>query len=86
MVSTVPCLNCLRLDRRLAELLGENANLRAPVEHRTRLLDEPRRAGKRQAAPFAHGTPKPQPNKPGRKPGKDYGPKAQRLPPEQLDE
>src|SRR5262249_28698494 len=30
------------------------------------------RAGKRQAAPFTKGEPKPVPRKPGRKPGKDY--------------
>jgi transposase len=74
-----PCPNCRRLQ-------GENTDLRARVEHLTRLLDEQRRAGKRQAAPFAKGPPKPQPKKPGRKPGRDYGPKAHRQPPEHIDE
>jgi transposase len=76
-----PCLNCLRLEL-------EVAGLRSQVEHLTRLLDEQRRAGKRQAAPFAKGPPKPQPKKPGRKPGKDYGTKAHRQPPkpEQINE
>jgi transposase len=64
----------------------ENADLRARVEQLTRLLDAQRRAGKRQAAPFAKGPPKLAPKKPGRKPGKDYGPKAHRQPPEQIDE
>jgi hypothetical protein len=41
-----------------------------------RQLDEATRAGKRQAAPFAESQPKPNPRKPGRKPGKDYGTKA----------
>jgi hypothetical protein len=41
-----------------------------------------------QAAPFARGQPAAQPKKPGRKPGKDYGTKAHRQPPnpEQIDE
>jgi transposase len=78
MVET-PCLNCVRLEREVAEL-------RAQVERLTRLLEEQRRAGKRQAAPFAKGPPKPEPKKPGRKPGKDYGVKAHRQPPEQIDE
>jgi transposase len=74
-----PCLNCIRLEREVAEL-------RAQVQHLTRLLDEQRRAGKRQAAPFAKRLPKPEPKKPGRKPGKDYGTKAHRQPPEHIDE
>jgi len=78
-MAPLPCLNCLRLER-------EVADLRAQVEHLARLLDEQRRAGKRQAAPFAKGSPKPEPKKPGRKPGNDYGTKAHRQPPEQVDE
>jgi transposase len=74
-----PCPNCLRLEREVAEL-------RAQVEHLTQLLDEQRRTGKRQAAPFAKGPPRPEPKKPGRKPGKDYGVKAHRQPPEHIDE
>jgi transposase len=74
-----PCPNCLLLER-------EVAKLRAQVERLTQLLDEQRRAGKRQAAPFAKGPPQPKPKKPGRKPGEDYGTKAHRQPPEQIDE
>jgi hypothetical protein len=74
-----PCLNCVRLEREVAEL-------RAQVERLTRLLEAQRRSGKRQAAPFAKGPPKPEPKKPGRKPGKDYGTKAHRQPPEHIDE
>jgi transposase len=74
-----PCLNCIRLKREVAEL-------RAQVEHLTRLLEEQRRAGKRQAAPFSKGPPEPEPKKPGRKPGKEYGRKAHREPPKQIDE
>src|SRR5215475_5877390 len=77
----VPCAGCQALQRRLCNLQAENERLR-------RQLDEATRAGKRQAAPFAKGQPTDEPKKPGRKPGKDYGPKAHRQPPnpEQIDE
>src|SRR5215469_4243285 len=73
------CPDCQTLQRRVAEL-------EAQVERLTRLLEQQQRAGKRQAAPFAKGSPKPNPKKPGRKPGKEYGPKAHRPPPERIDE
>src|SRR6516225_7227831 len=77
----VSCAGCQALQRRLRDLQAENDRLR-------RQLDEATRAGKRQAAPFAKGQPAAQPKKPGRKPGKDYGTKAHRLPPtpDQIDE
>src|SRR5215471_12043440 len=77
----VPCAGCQALDRRLHDLQAENERLR-------RQLEEATRAGKRQAAPFAKGQPAGQPKKPGRRPGKDYGPKAHRRPPtpDQIDE
>src|SRR6266446_3198768 len=78
-MAEAPCLRCLQLER-------EVADLRAQVERLTRLLDEQRRAGKRQAAPFAKGPPKKEPKKPGRKPGGQYGTQANRPPPEQIDE
>jgi transposase len=77
----VSCAGCQALQRRLLGLQAENQRLR-------RQLDEATRARKRQAAPFAKGQPTDQPKKPGRKPGKDYGPKAHRQPPcpDQIDE
>ena len=72
------CPGCRTLQRRVADL-------EAQVERLTRLLEQ-QRAGKRQAAPFAKGSPKTNPKKPGRKPGKDYGTKAHRPPPERIDE
>ena len=48
-----------------------------------RLLENATRAQKRQAAPFSKGTPKQDPQKPGRKPGDHYGPKVHRPLPEQ---
>jgi transposase len=73
------CPKCGRLER-------EVADLRTQVERLTAQLDEQHRAGKRQAAPFAKGPPKPDPKKPGRKSGKHYGSKAHRPPPERIDE
>jgi transposase len=73
------CPGCQALLRRVAEL-------EAQVERLTRLLEQQQRAGKRQAAPFAKAPPKPNPKKPGRKPGDDYGTKAHRAVPERIDE
>lgn len=50
-----------------------------------RLLEESRRGGKRQAAPFSKGPPKVDPQRPGRKPGGAYGAQASRAVPEQAD-
>src|SRR5271155_3948117 len=85
-MAEIRCLNCIRLQAEIAELRAGQQRQEAEIERLTRLLDEQRRSGKRQAAPFAKGPPKPEPKKPGRKPGKDYGTKAHREPPEQIDE
>jgi transposase len=83
-----PCPRCPILERRIAELEAKVHALTEQVEQLTRLLEESRRAGKRQAAPFSKKPPKPNPQKPGRKPGEDYGVKAYRQPPaaKQIDE
>jgi transposase len=62
-------------------LTAEVARLRADLE-------EARRAGKRQAAPFRKGPPKPNPKRPGRKAGDQHGTHAHRPPPPpaQIDE
>ena len=77
---------------RVAELEVDNERLSAQVarqgEQIKRLqgrLEEARRAGKRQAAPFSKGIKKTDPARPGRKPGADYGPKARRQPPPPQD-
>lgn len=67
-------------------LRREVADLKAKVEQLTLLLEEQRRAGKRQAAPFSKGGPKAKPKKPGRHGGEDYGKKGHRPPPDTIDE
>jgi transposase len=70
-------------------LTAENAKLRKLIEVQAeriaeleRLIDEVRRGGKRQAAPFSKGIKKPNPKRSGRKPGEDYGTKARRAIPQ----
>ena len=67
-----------QLERENAELRGENARLREALE-------EARRAGKRQAAPFSRGKKKAEPARPGRKAGSAYGSQARREPPTEID-
>ena len=67
------------LRERVAALERENAALR-------KALEEARRSGKRQAAPFSRGTRKDNPKKPGRKAGSAYGSQARREPPKSADE
>ncbi|MDQ5831467.1 MAG: transposase [Actinomycetota bacterium] len=60
-------------------LWAENARLRAQLE-------EARRAGRRQAAPFSKGEPRKDPARPGRKRGEQYGTRARRRIPDRVDE
>jgi hypothetical protein len=50
------------LQRQVADLVASHAALRAEIE-------QLKRGGKRQAAPFSKGTREPEPKRPGRKPG-----------------
>lgn len=77
-----------QLRQQLAEALGRLADLEAKVAALTGLLEEARRAGKRQAAPFRKGPPKAHPKTPGRKAGEAHGRHGHRPPPAaaQLDE
>jgi hypothetical protein len=54
-------------------LTAENEQLRARVGKPEGLLEEARRAGKRQAAPFSRGKPKRRPGRPGRRSGQEHG-------------
>jgi transposase len=65
--------------RQIDALTAEVARLRGELE-------EVRRAGKRQAAPFRKGPPKANPKTPGRKPGEQHGDHGHRPPPDQIDE
>jgi len=73
-MSTLGCPECQILQRRIADLEHQ-------VEELTRQLDEARRAGKRQAAPFRRGDPKVNPRRPGRKSGPAHGRHGHRPPP-----
>jgi transposase len=69
------CPGCRDANKRIADLEARVAEL-------TRKLDEATRAGKRQAAPFRKGPPKPSPKTPGRKSGDAHGTHGHRpLPP-----
>lgn len=74
----------LRRDRDRLE--KEKERLRQERDHLKEELELARRAGKRQAAPFSKGEPKVDPKRPGRKGGANYGPKARRAIPVQIDE
>ena len=73
------CPGCRALQRKVAEHEAKLAELQ-------RIIEELRRAGKRQAGPFSKGPPKPQPKRPGRKSGDDYGTQFSRSAPERIDE
>jgi transposase len=67
-------------------LAAENERLQARVGKLEGLLEEARRAGKRQAAPFSRGEPKQRPGRPGRRSGDDHGRHGHREPPGEVDE
>ncbi len=73
------------LRRERDQLQRETERLRHRIDHLKRQLDDARRAGFRQAAPFAKPLKK-DPKRPGRKPGRAYGPKARRRHPPRVDE
>lgn len=73
------CPGCAAAAKRIAELEARLAALEA-------LVEQLRRGGKRQAAPFSKGSPKTDPKKPGRKGGDDYGTKARRPLPPRVDQ
>ena len=72
------------LRAQVAQLQGTIGVSQEEVQKLTVALDEARRAGRRQAAPFRKGKIKRKPKKPGRKPGKDYGEHARRVPPQDV--
>jgi transposase len=75
-----------QLRARVEQLERENADLRRENAKLREALEEARRSGKRQAAPFSRGKKKDRPDKPGRKAGGAYGSQARRAPPKHIDE
>ncbi len=67
-------------------LTGENERLKARVAKLGGELEEARRAGKRQSAPFSRGDPSESPRRSGRRSGAEHGRHGHRQPPEQVDE
>ena len=74
------------LQRRLDRSLSENARLGQEIARLQKLLEEAVRKRKRNTAPFSRDNPKPNPQTPGRKSGKQYGQQATRPTPQRVDE
>jgi len=71
------------------ELQKEIQSLREQLEKalvENERLEEALRSLKRQAAPFSEVNPSPNPKRPGRKPGAEYGQRASRPVPQRVDE
>ena len=75
-----------RLQRKNDRLQRENERLKQQVERLKRQLDEARRAGRRQAAPFAKDRPQGRGGRPGRRAGAEYGRHGCRPRPARVDE
>jgi transposase len=75
-----------QLWREASRLAGENGRLRERVEKLEGQLEEARRAGRRQAAPFSRGEPKAAPGRSGRRSGDDHGKHGHRESPGEIDE
>lgn len=84
--SLPPCPRCRELEVRGSELESLVRSLSEQVSKLTTALEEERRRGKRQAAPFSKGPPVAEPKPPGRKSGKRHGPHAHRYVPPRIDE
>jgi transposase len=80
------CGGCSQRDRQIAELTSRVGQLQSEVAALKARLEATSRAGKRQAAPFAKGPPKPEPKPPGRKSGPDHGIHYHRQAPPWIDE
>jgi hypothetical protein len=74
------------LQRRLDRSLSENARLGQEIARLQKLLEEAVRKRKRNTAPFSRDNPKPNPQTPGHKSGKQYGQQATRPTPQRVDE
>ena len=75
-----------RLQRRNNGLQRQNERLQRENEHLKQQLGAERRAGRRQAAPFAKDRPQGRGGRPGRRPGAGYGRQGRRQRPAHVDE
>jgi len=75
-----------RAERQRREAERDRDRLKRRNEHLTQQLDAARRAGFRQAAPFAKDRPQGRGRRPGRRPGVAYGRRARRPVPSRVDE
>lgn len=71
--------------RRIDGLTGALAARDARIVELEKLLEESRRSGKRQAAPFSKGEPSDEPKRPGRKRGRGHGRHGHRMAPARID-
>ena len=75
-----------RLRSHNARLVRENQDLRNRISELEARLENSRRTGKRQAAPFSKGAPTPAPKRPGRRRGAAHGRHGHRRAPAHVDE
>jgi transposase len=80
------CPECARLRQENGLVRRRLESLEQQVAKLAAALEEERRRGQRQAAPFSKGPPVEEPKKPGRKSGKRHGPHAHRSVPPRIDE
>ena len=75
-----------RLERDKAKLIEDRDRWKRRSEHLEKELEAARRAGRRQAAPFAKDRPQGSGRPPGRRAGAEYGKHGCRRPPTRVDE
>jgi transposase len=85
-IEFVPKRDLDRAQQENERLRKEIERLKQETERLRRELEAAWRASKRQAAPHSRGTPKANPQRPGRKPGRRYGSQACRPTPSRVDE
>ncbi|MBM3815241.1 MAG: IS66 family transposase [Acidimicrobiia bacterium] len=85
-IEFVPKRELDRAQQENDKLRKEIERLKQETERLRRELEAALRASKRQAAPHSRGTPKANPQHPGRKPGRGYGRQACRPIPSRIDE
>jgi len=85
-IEFVPKHELDRVQQENDRLRKENEHLKQETERLRRELEAALRASKRQAAPHSRGTPKANPQRPGRKAGRRYGRQSCRPIPARVDE